>query len=211
MVRSTGPAVIYHLVVTLQELDPPIWRRIEVPGTFTLDRLHMVVQVAMGWTNSHLHAFTIEDRRYLPAEFTDDPPAEDEATAPLVAVVPIERVNEAGYTFGYEYDFGDGWEHELRAVAATPPEPGVPYPRCSAGRGACPPEDCGGPPGFLDLLEALCDLTHPEHAELRRWAGRYFAPEIPDFRAINRQLDALFPSATSRPPRPTRRPPGRRT
>src|SRR5262249_38134478 len=89
---------------------------------------------------------------------------------------------------GYEYDFGDGWRHEVRLEKALEPEPKVKYPRCIDGARACPPEDCVGPWGYADLLEALADPRHPEHRDMREWVGGRFDPEKFSADKVNREL-----------------------
>jgi hypothetical protein len=186
-------ATIYQFLVTLQDTEPPIWRRIQVPAAMTLGDLHAVLQVVMGWHNSHLHAFRIGQTRYADPAFGDEPPAESERTAALHSVVTGD-----GFSMLYEYDFGDGWEHEVVLEESLAARAKAHYPRCTAGRGACPPEDCGGPPGYGQLLETLSDLEDPNHQDLRSWAGNFYAPELLNFKLINKQLQTLFAPA---PPR----------
>lgn len=174
---------IYQLLVILQDVEPQVWRRIQLPSNFNLEQLHQVIQVAMGWTNSHLHVFEIGKSRYSHPDFDIDPSVGDERQTTLASAIPQEDI-----VFSYEYDFGDSWEHQIEVEKIVPAQLRMKYPRCTAGRGACPPEDCGGPPGYERLLEALHDLEHPEYADLRRWAGRFFACELLDFKAINRKL-----------------------
>lgn len=174
---------IYQLLVILQDTEPSVWRRIQVPASFNLEQLHQVIQVAMGWTNSHLHAFEIGKTRYSLPDFELDPSDVDERQTTLTSAIPKEKV-----VFTYDYDFGDSWAHKIKVEQIFTAQPRIKYPRCTAGRSACPPEDCGGPPGYEGLLEALCDLEHPEHADMRRWVGRFFACELLEFKAINRKL-----------------------
>jgi hypothetical protein len=174
--------VIYRIKVTLRHVAPPIWRRIEVPADIKLGKLHRVLQIAMGWTDSHLHAFRVGHESYgIPdPEFPDD--MENERN------VRLDKVAGEGDTLIYEYDFGDGWEHELKIEKTVPAEPAVRYPRCTAGRRARPPEDCGGPPGYERLLEVLRDPKHAEHEEMREWIGGEFDPEVFDLDEANETL-----------------------
>ncbi len=173
---------IFQIHITLRHLDPPVWRRIEVPIDIKLGRLHRVVQTAMGWTDSHLHAFRIGDLSYgIPdAEFPDETRNERN--------VRLNRVATNGDTFIYEYDFGDGWVHDITIELEQAADATIHYPRCIEGARACPPEDCGGPPGYTDLIEALRDSAHPRHDQMRAWAGSDFDPESFDPANVNQRL-----------------------
>jgi hypothetical protein len=179
------PISILLLKVTLQEIDPPIWRRLEVPSDFTLARLHHVLQVAMGWTDSHLHQFVAGESRYGPPELELDKGRRDERATHIGDVL-----RSPGDRLVYEYDFGDGWEHEIALERISIPEASVACPVCVGGERACPPEDCGGAHGYLDFLEALRDASHPEHAEVMEWVGGSFDSESFSVEAVNRLLQA---------------------
>jgi hypothetical protein len=188
-------SVALVLKITLCGLRPPVWRRVRISGDSSLLMLHRVIQAAMGWQDCHLHEFEIGDRRY--GEPDDDPWPGDaqiynEKNMKLGALV------ERGVRrFRYVYDFGDGWEHEIVVEKVEPLDPELPYPALITGKRACPPEDCGGMPGYCRLLEVLADPAHEEHAELREWAGDDFDPEHVDLDAIRRELARLVrrPSA----------------
>lgn len=173
---------IYRLKITLQYLEPPVWRRIEVPADVRLGRLHRIIQAAMGWTDSHLHAFrTVSGDYGVPdPDFPDGTRSERN--------VRLDKIAAAGDTFIYEYDFGDGWEHEIQVEALEPADPAVHYPRCIAGEHACPPEDCGGPPGYAELVAILNDPGHEKYEEMRQWAGPYFDPWRFDLKETNEIL-----------------------
>ncbi|MEJ2347395.1 MAG: plasmid pRiA4b ORF-3 family protein [Gammaproteobacteria bacterium] len=173
---------IYRIHVTLKYAAPPIWRRIEVPADIRLGRLHRILQTVMGWTDSHLHAFRAGDVTYG----VPDPDFPDATRAERN--VRLDKIAAPGDTFIYEYDFGDGWEHELKIEKVLPADYTIHYPRCIAGERACPPEDCGGPPGYEDLLAALGDPAHPEHEAMHDWAGPGFDPERFDLAEVNRLL-----------------------
>lgn len=173
---------VFEIKVTLQGIRPFIWRRIQVPADIRLGKFHRVLQAAMGWTDSHLHAFRIGDVTYG----VPDPDSPDLAQSERV--IRLDKVGGPGDAFPYEYDFGDGWTHEIRIEKALPADPAVHYPRCLAGERACPPEDCGGPPGYGALRAALQDPAHPDHEELREWAGPSFDPEAFDPAKVNRLL-----------------------
>jgi hypothetical protein len=187
MVTQRGDASpVHQLKVTLTDITPPIWRRIHVRGSTSLARLHDMLQTVMGWTDSHLHEFVVGDVRYGMVEMEWDPldRPKDERRVRLGQVVRAVKDR-----FRYEYDFGDGWEHEIVVEKILAAESGVRYPRCIAGRRACPPEDVGGISGYLDFVEAIRDPTHPEHDDMLTWVGGRFDPEACDVAAINRELE----------------------
>ena len=141
---------LYELDVRLLGIAPPIWRTIELAGSSTLEDVHFAIQVAMGWTNSHLHQFIIGKTSYGMVDVDEAPDLVDEREAKL------EDVAREGHSFAYEYDFGDGWEHTITAKRVAKASK-APRPRCTAGQWARPPEDCGGPGGYEHLLQVLAD------------------------------------------------------
>jgi hypothetical protein len=174
MARAT-PQTVHRLKVTLRGVKPPVWRRIEVVSTAKLSDFAAMLEGAMGWTSSHLHVFETADQREFGEPDPDDdfgPPVEDEATYRVDDVLP-----DVGAKLRFDYDFGDGWEHDVLVEAIEPPTDGVDYPRCIGGKRACPPEDCGGPWGYAELLAALADPGHNRHADITEWLGGEFAPE----------------------------------
>ena len=185
MAKPAERPAVYRLKVTIRHVRPPVWRRLEVPGDVTLSDLHRVLQAAFGWSDSHLHQFVVGGRFYGEPDPENDwgPTVVDERRVRLGALA-AQGVKK----LVYEYDFGDGWEHDVVVEKATPPESGVAYPRCLAGRRACPLEDSGGPWGYANLLTVLGDPEHPEHAELREWAGEELDPEAFDIDMINAAL-----------------------
>ena len=176
---------VYQLKITLQYSEPPIWRRIQVAADTQLGKLHHILQAAMGWTDSHLHQFVIGDMSYG----VPDPDDIDEIKSERS--VPLNLVAQAGDTLIYEYDFGDGWVHALKIEKALPAGPGTRYPVCLAGARACPPEDCGGPPGYQNLVEVLNNTSHEEYKETREWIGPEFDSEAFDLDDINRALKKI--------------------
>lgn len=147
----SGAPSVFHLKVTLLNTKPPIWRRILVDGSATLGHLHEVIQAAFGWWNCHLHEFEIGRTRYgIPDPDWDFGPATVDEGA-----VRLDTVAAAGSSFHYTYDFGDDWRHKVTVEKVGPIEPGTAVPDCVSGRRACPPEDCGGPWGYQDLLESI--------------------------------------------------------
>ena len=144
--------------------DPPVWRRMLVPASIKLDRLHELIQAAGGWHHSHLHAFSGRGIAY------GIPDAElghrDERRTPLRRLLAKQ-----GDRIRYIYDFGDDWEHEIVVEKVLAAEPGTRYPVCVAGKGARPPEDCVGPWGYADLRAALADRGHEDHDRMLEWLG----------------------------------------
>lgn len=163
---ATQAKTVHRLKVTLRQVKPPVWRRIEVPSNMKLSELAAVLEAAMGWLGGHLHSFEGGGVFYeLPNEddfgFRD---TVDERKARLGGVLPAVKSK-----MRWSYDFGDGWEHDVVVEAIEARRGDVAYPVCLAGKRACPPEDCGGPWGYGDLLAALNDPAHEEHEALSEW------------------------------------------
>src|SRR5215218_988309 len=180
-------AAIAHLRIKLDDVDLPVLRRVQVPVTIRLDRLHLVLQAAMGWTNSHLYEIRARDVGWgMPDPDFGDGPL-DASKARLADV--LEDVGVGSLT--YLYDFGDGWEHTVRIERVTDAVPGIAYPRLIEAVGRCPPEDVGGPWGYSEFLEAITDPDHEEHAERLEWVGGPFDPLDPDAEALAQAVDKL--------------------
>ena len=177
---------IYQIKVTLNESKPPIWRRILAPGDITLEKFHYILQVAMGWTDSHLHQFIVGQIRFGEPHPDYGLDMQDERRVKLNQIVPGD-----GFKFRYEYDFGDSWLHNLLVEKVLEPEPGQQYPVCIKGRRACPPEDVGGVWGYDTFLEAIQNPDHPEHDEYLEWIGGEFDPEEFDLDETNEILRDL--------------------
>ena len=174
---------VYQLKITLRDVRPPIWRRVQVQADATLSHLHWVIQLSMGWTNSHLHSFSIHGQEYgvpMPELGFEELEPEDERSVKLSSFIPGEK-----FKFSYLYDFGDSWEHEILVEKVLTAEAGIDYPVCIKAKRACPPEDCGGTWGYQDFLETIQDPSHPEHDAMLEWAGGYFDPEDAEFDEIN--------------------------
>lgn len=181
-----APSRVYRLRIELLDLEPAIWRTILVPDTLTLARLDRVVQAAMGWTGSHLHDWRIGGKRYgmVDPEW-DEPGAMFDERKFKVGEVLGEHIDE----FGYEYDFGDGWRHRIAVEKRLPADPERnAWPMCIAGANACPPEDVGGPPGYLDFLEAMHDPAHVEHLDRWQWNAGPFDPTAFSLNDANRAI-----------------------
>ena len=173
--KSDEAGAIYQIKVTLEESEPPIWRRIQTTDC-TLGELHDVLQVVMGWENSHLHQFIIQGKYYGtpdPDAMDWGPEMEDEEEIRLSQVARMGRQ----VRFTYEYDFGDSWTHEVVLEKIMAPEPKVKYPVCVDGARACPPEDVGGMGGYFDFLATMADPTHEEHEDMKEWVGGKFDSE----------------------------------
>jgi len=177
---------IYQLKISLQDAQPPIWRRFLVSKNVTLRKLHRIIQDVMGWTDTHLHEYEINGKRYGQPEDEcgdSDPDILDEAKARIGQLIV-----EEGSRFLYVYDFGDDWVHLLELEKILKPEAGVKYPVCLAGERNCPPEDCGGVFGYQDFLAAFTDPTHPDHEEVRESLYEGWDPEEFDITTVNKLL-----------------------
>jgi hypothetical protein len=165
---------VFQLKVTLKYVRPPIWRRIQIRRDITLAALHQVLQTTMGWYDCHLHQFRVGKTYYGTPdidEFSELNLKDDRKTRlGQVLTKPKQKLI-------YEYDFGDGWEHEILLEKILTPDPAVLYPRCIGGARACPPEDCGGVGGYANFLAAIRNPDHEEHDECLDWIGGEFDPE----------------------------------
>ena len=190
--RGGRAASIYQLQVLLNGTEPSIWRRLQVPGTAKLDWLHAVLQVAMGWTNSHLHQFFFGEHIYADPkagleQYEGDPPVLDESKFTVA-----ELLGDTSVGFVYEYDFGDSWEHIVTVEKILPADASTSAAAvCLGGARACPPEDCGGIWGYMNLLKALKNKKHREHRSMKEWLGRPFDPEFFDVAKTNDWLRKL--------------------
>ncbi|NLK55831.1 MAG: plasmid pRiA4b ORF-3 family protein, partial [Bacteroidales bacterium] len=192
--KQSDTGSIYRLRVELEEIEPVIYRVLLVRGTIGLDLLHAILQVAIGWTNSHLHKFNIGDSEYSDPEFNLNEDAfegqklvEDEAIVNLDEVAPRK-----GFPFSYEYDFGDSWEHRITVEDILPDDGTLAgFAECIDGKRACPPEDCGGVPGYADFVETITDPENEEYESMLEWVGGAFDPEAFDIKKVNRFLKKI--------------------
>lgn len=190
--KKPTAAGVLSLKVTLRNTKPPIWRRILMPGSMTLADLHRAIQAAMGWYDCHLHDFDVNGSRYGDPRHTDDFDDDDVTDESRLRLSALVR---SGVTrFRYTYDYGDRWEHEILIEKAPPAGPARDLPACVAGKRNCPPEDCGGPWGYANLLEILANPAHPQHDEQFEWVGGEFDPE--EFSAED--ADAMLAAAFGR-------------
>ncbi len=175
---------IYQLKITLKEVKPPVWRRVEVSSDIKLDKLGDLILRVMGWGGYHLTSFEFHGEEY----FGDKESAEDMG-GKLVSKTKLSQCltgeNQKGL---YTYDFGDDWRHEILLEKILDAEKGVKYPRCIAGKRACPPDDCGGAWGYEDFLKAIKNPKHPEHEEMLDWIGGEFDAEAFDLEEANEDI-----------------------
>ena len=196
----TDPApLVLQLRITLLETDPPIWRRVFVPDDLNLERLHDVIQAAMGWRDAHLHEFQVGDKTYGDPEVYYEEPGRklyNDSNLKLQAIRnrDIDR-------FTYLYDFGDYWMHEVIIEDCVPEDPNQTYPRFLAGERRCPPEDVGGVTGFSNFLRSIADPSDEDYEAMLEWVGGSYDPETLDLRYIELGLENI---ANRRRPGPRR-------
>jgi len=194
-------ASIAHLRIKLDHVDPVVVRRLEVPLTIRLDRLHLVLQAAMGWSNSHLYEIRARDVGWgMPDPDFGDGPL-DASKARLIDVLEDVGVRSLKYL----YDFGDCWEHTVRIERVTDAVPGVIYPRLVEAVGRCPPEDVGGPGGYQEFLDAIADPDHEDHADRLEWVGGPFDPNDTDVERLTQAVESLAKKWTRTPSAPRKR------
>jgi len=174
---------LHQLKVTLSGIRPPLWRRVLLSPEITLGKLHRILQTVIGWEDAHLHRFLQDGRTYSDPRFELEDSVLDEREMALGDILP-----ESGSRLIYEYDFGDNWRHELLCEEIVASDEKVPYAICINGAGACPPEDCGGPDVYSDLLRALKNPRHRDYKEVRGWIRDRFDPEAFNLEATNKRL-----------------------
>lgn len=178
---------IARLKITLDDVEPKVLRRIEVPLSIRLGRLHLTLQAALGWTNSHLYEIRAGQTGWGLTDPTWPDGPRDAGKAKLIDILENTGVK----TLRYLYDFGDGWEHTIKIERLVESEEGVLYPRLIDASGRSPPEDVGGPWGYAELLEAIGDKSHERHAEFREWLGEDFDPNAFDPAPLAAEIAAL--------------------
>jgi Plasmid pRiA4b ORF-3-like protein len=187
--RGPVPVVPYQLKVSLIGIEPEIWRRVVVTSNIKLSKLNHVIQGVMGWTNSHLHQFTVGSTIYSDPEFEMETDHEDESRVKLVELAP-----HPPSAFIYEYDFGDSWSHVVVVEDYWMGDPReIDLPLCVGGARACPPEDVGGNPGYEEFLRVVLDPTDEEHEGTLTWVGGAFDPDAFDAEEVNARLRRLLP------------------
>ena len=161
---------IYQLKVSLKNSKPKIWRRILVASDTELSDLHNILQITMGWTDSHLHQF-IKDKKYYAEKMVEDDFWDDDNNIDYKKLTVSSLLKREKDKMIYEYDFGDGWEHEILLEKIPPFDEAQSLPVCIGGKMSCPPEDCGGVWGYAEMLEILKDPEHPEYQNYLDWMG----------------------------------------
>jgi len=186
------------LKIVLEDVRPQVMRRIVVPGSIRLDRLHLAIQAVMPWTNSHLYEIRIGDVGFgePDPEGIFDGPLDASKVKLATALADIGRKS-----FRYLYDFGDSWEHKVTVEKIVPDVAPPTYMLLDA-RGRCPPQDCGGPPGYERLLQVLADPGDPDHEDMTMWAGGPIDPRAADTRSLEANLEDLAKRWTPKPKRP---------
>jgi hypothetical protein len=178
---SKRPENILQFRVSLDHIEPRIWRRIQMPDSFTLKQLHRVIQIVMGWQDSHLHEFSLSGKRYGERNSEDEENVIDERTVRLRDL----RLSIGG-SIGYAYDFGDDWQHQLVLEKTLVPNPESIYP--AAGERSAPPEDVGGIDGYAEFLDVIANLDHEEHDAPLEWVGGHFDPDAFSVTEVNEDL-----------------------
>jgi len=180
---------IYQIQIALKDFKPKIWRRLLIPADTLLSDLHKIIQTSMGWTNSHLHQF-IKDRTYYTVKVKDDDTWDEMDNVDYKRMKISDLLKTEKQKIKYEYDFGDGWEHDVILEKILVRDEKIKYPICIAGKMSCPPEDCGGSWGYADMLEILKNPAHPEYKEFVDWLDEDFDPEYFDKEEVNESLMA---------------------
>ena len=189
----------YQIKIQLQDIKPPIWRRLLVDSRITLDALHVAIQSSMGWLDTHLHQFVDQEGNLFRPQYTQDDfafvpddPGVDESVV-LLSDILLEEQD----WFNYEYDFGDDWKHKITLEKVLPYQSEQLPVICIKGKRACPPEDSGGSPGYMHLSEILAEPEKDpeEYEDIQEWLGEQFDPELFDLDEVNLELKALFESA----------------
>lgn len=194
---------IARLRITLDDINPVVMRRIEAPLDITLDTLHSVIQAAMGWEDAHLYEFRVgRDAAYgIP-----DPDWPETRTLSAKNVLLQDLLAQTKKNLTYVYDFGDDWTHTITVEAVAPGTADVLYPRLIAAEGCCPPEDCGGPAGFADFMDAMADPKHENHADVVEWHGGIFDPKKIDQIALGKKVERIAKKLAGKKPPSTVKP-----
>jgi len=178
---------IYQIQIALKRFKPKIWRRLLIPSDLLLSDFHKVIQTSMGWTNSHLHQF-IKNRTFYTVKMQDDDLWDEMDNVDYKEIKISDLLKKEKDKIVYEYDFGDGWEHDIILEKILPPDNDTKHPICLTGKMNCPPEDCGGIWGYSDMLEILKDPDHEEYESYIEWLGEEFDPKYFDKDEVNELL-----------------------
>ena len=180
-----APSAMLQLHIELRGTKPKIWRRVLVPASITLARLHHVIQAAFGWSGGHLHEFMAGDHRYgTESEYDMPGSVQSERTRFTAAMQHAAAID-------YVYDFGDNWRHRIKLEKTLPSDSQLNLPLCVGGANATPPDDCGGVYGYYEFVAAVTDPNHPEHAEMAEWIGRPWDPAEFDIGRVNAWLSNI--------------------
>ena len=167
---------VFQVLIELEDVEPTVWRRVLVPESFFWSDLHPVLQAAMGWGMEHEYEFILEEKNG------------HEPDHQLLGQTRVLETVKAEETFEYLYDPEDKWRHKVTIEEIVPRNKLMEYPVCIGGENACPPEECGGPEGYSDLLECLADPTSEDHANVMEWVGGFFDPIGFDANYVNQEL-----------------------
>jgi hypothetical protein len=189
---SKTPEKILEIKITLQEVKPTVWRTIAIDVQASLEDLHQAIQLSMGWQFAHLYAFSIVGKRGRVTERYSSNDFQLDGTESTEKTKLADLVEAGVKEFQYEYDFGDSWEHTIKILGALKaPEAGKKYPICLDGAMACPPEDCGGTPGYENLMAVMSNPKDPEYKEMKEWLGKKFDPTKFSLTAANKALKEI--------------------
>jgi len=182
---------IYQIKIILDDVKPPIWRRIIVNSDTSLEDFHKIIQTTMGWTNNHLHQFVKENYFYSNYDDLDDifESMSKNVQIDYTDMVISDLLKKENAKIKYDYDFGDGWQHTILLETIKKNSIKIAYPKCVKGKRACPIEDCGGVYGYENLIEIMNNPKHPEYKGMLEWIGDYFEPEEFDIDIVNELLE----------------------
>lgn len=178
---------VYQIQIALKGFKPKIWRRLLIPSDLLLSDFHKIIQTSMGWTNSHLHQF-IKNRTFYTMKMQDDDFWNETDNVDYKSIRISDLLRKEKEKIIYEYDFGDGWEHDIILEKLLPIDNKINFPVCLKGKMNCPPEDCGGVWGYSNMLEILKQPDHEEYESYIEWLGDDFNPEYFDKDEVNELL-----------------------
>jgi len=184
MANTEVATKIYQLKISLNEITPAIWRRFQVPGDYSLEDLHLIIQRVLGWDNDHLYCFTVRRNTYTDPGIANPEYGDGDASSITVG----EAFSRKGSKNKYLYDFGDCWKHTILLEKTLAPIPGEQYPLCVTGERSCPPEDCGGSYRYDWILQVLSDPEDEEYEQTKEWMGDGFDSEAFDPEKVNTRL-----------------------
>lgn len=176
------PDRIIRFQIMIEDIQPPIYRKLDVPNTFSFEQLHHLIQIAFDWTNSHMYEFFNGTETI----------GEEDAKVDASKLMLKERFYEPKQSIDYVYDFGDNWEHQVKVEKIFDADSKKRYPTCISGQRAAPPEDVGGFGGYEEFLEAMEDDERPEHEHYLEWVGHYFDSEAFSRAEVNRTIKAYL-------------------